>query len=74
MAGMIPGGANPVYAALYQFVIMALISAAGGLTSLLTSLLMGRRAVTEAEQLRHIDAEGSGQGAVCPASCFDNPP
>ncbi|WP_103020345.1 ABC transporter permease [Salinibacter altiplanensis] len=54
MAGMILGGENPVYAALYQFVIMAMIFAAGGLTSLLTSLLMGRRVMTEAEQLRRI--------------------
>jgi len=54
MAGMILGGENPVYAALYQFVIMAMIFAAGGLTSMITSLLMGRRVVTEAEQLRAI--------------------
>ena len=57
MAGMILGGANPVYAALYQFVIMAMIFAAGGLTSMLTSFLMSRRVVTEAEQLRHIGGE-----------------
>ncbi len=57
MAGMILGGANPVYAALYQFVIMAMIFAAGGLTSMLTSLLMSRRVVTEAEQLRRIGGE-----------------
>ena len=57
MAGMILGGANPVYAALYQFVIMAMIFAAGGLTSMLTSFLMSRRVVTEAEQLRRIGGE-----------------
>jgi putative ABC transport system permease protein len=57
MAGMILGGANPVYAALYQFVIMAMIFAAGGLTSMLTSVLMSRRVVTEAEQLRRIGEE-----------------
>jgi len=54
MAGMILGGANPVYAALYQFVIMAMILAAGGLTSMLSSLLMSRRVITDAEQLRQI--------------------
>jgi len=59
MAGMILGGENPVYAALYQFVIMAMIFAAGGLTSMITSLLMGRRVITEAEQLRRIPAEGT---------------
>jgi len=57
MAGMILGGANPVYAALYQFVIMAMIFAAGGLTSMLTSFLMSRRVVTEAEQLRRVGGE-----------------
>jgi putative ABC transport system permease protein len=60
MAGMILGGENPVYAALYQFVIMAMIFAAGGLTSMLTSLLMSRRVITEAEQLRRIPTEGAG--------------
>ncbi|MCS3753608.1 putative ABC transport system permease protein [Salinibacter ruber] len=58
MAGMILGGENPVYAALYQFVIMAMIFAAGGLTSMLTSLLMGRRLMTAAEQLRRIGDDG----------------
>ena len=59
MAGMILGGENPVYAALYQCVIMAMIFSAGGLTSMLTSLLMGRRVITEAEQLRRV---GDDQG------------
>jgi putative ABC transport system permease protein len=36
---------------------MAMIFGAGGLTSILTSLLMGRRVITEAEQLRRIDVE-----------------
>jgi len=58
MAGMILGGENPIYAALYQFVIMAMVFAAGGLTSMLTSLLMGRRVITEAEQLRRIAPDG----------------
>ncbi|PQJ34615.1 ABC transporter permease [Salinibacter sp. 10B] len=51
MAGMILAGDNPIYAALYQFVIMAMIFAAGGLTSLLSSGLMGRAVMTDAEQL-----------------------
>lgn len=58
MAGMILGGENPVYAALYQFVIMAMIFAAGGLTSMISTLLMGRRVITEAEQLRRLPVEG----------------
>jgi len=56
MAGMILGGANPIYAAEYQFVIMAMIFAAGGLTSMTTSLLVGRYAFTEAAQLRRFEA------------------
>jgi len=55
MAGMILGGANPIYAAQYQFVIMGMIFAAGGLTSMTTSLLIGRYAFTEAAQLRHFE-------------------
>ena len=52
MAGMILAGDNPIYAALYQFVIMAMIFAAGGLTSMLSSVLMSRAVITDAEQLR----------------------
>ncbi|MFC7156595.1 ABC transporter permease [Halomarina halobia] len=55
MAGMILGGENPIYAALYQFVIMAMIFGAGGLTSMTSSLLIGKYVFTEAEQLREID-------------------
>ena len=54
MAGMILAGENPLYAALYQFVIMAMVFAAGGLTSMLSSLLLARTVVTDAEQLRRM--------------------
>jgi len=56
MAGMILGGANPIYAAEYQFVIMGMIFAAGGLTSMTASLLVGRYAFTDAAQLRRFEA------------------
>ena len=55
MAGMILGGANPIYAAQYQFVIMGMIFAAGGVTSMTTSLLVGRYAFTPAAQLRRFE-------------------
>nr|WP_246404090.1 iron export ABC transporter permease subunit FetB [Halobellus ruber] len=55
MAGMILGGANPIYAAQYQFVIMGMIFAAGGLTSMTASLLVGRYAFTGAAQLRRFE-------------------
>lgn len=56
MAGMILGGENPIYAALYQFVIMAMIFAAGGLTSMIGTVLMGRAVMTDAEQLMPAEA------------------
>jgi putative ABC transport system permease protein len=55
MSGMILGGANPIYAAEYQFVIMGMIFAAGGLTSMTTSLLLARTAFTDAAQLRRFE-------------------
>jgi putative ABC transport system permease protein len=57
MAGMILAGENPIYAALYQFVIMAMIFSAGGLTSVLSSLLLSREVFSEAEQLRSLPVE-----------------
>lgn len=52
MSGMILAGANPIYAAEYQFVIMAMLFAAGGLTSMTSTLLVRRYAFTDAEQLK----------------------
>lgn len=40
MAGMLLSGARPVYAAIYQFVVLAMIFAASGLTSLISTLLI----------------------------------
>jgi putative ABC transport system permease protein len=54
MAGMILAGENPIYAALYQFVIMAMVFAAGGLTSLCSSVLLSRDVFTDAEQLKDL--------------------
>lgn len=51
MAGMVLSGTDPVYAAIYQFVIMAMIYAAAGLTSVISTLLIRRKAFSEAEQL-----------------------
>ena len=59
MAGMILAGDNPIYAALYQFVIMAMIFAAGGLTSMIGSMLMARAVITDAEQLVAPEPEDS---------------
>src|SRR5579862_9296677 len=51
MAGMLLSGARPVYAAIYQFVVLAMIFAASGLTSLVGTLLMRTRVMSPAEQL-----------------------
>lgn len=62
MSGMILAGANPIYAAEYQFVIMAMLFAAGGLTSMVSTLLVGRYAFTEAEQLKSFGDTDSASG------------
>lgn len=51
MAGMLLSGARPVYAAVYQFVVLAMIFAASGLTSLVSTLLIRVRIFTLAQQL-----------------------
>jgi putative ABC transport system permease protein len=51
MAGMRLSGARPVYAAIYQFVVLAMVFAASGLTSLISMLLVRSQAFTSAEQL-----------------------
>ena len=50
-AGMILAGSEPVYAAIYQFVVVGMIYASSGLTSLISTLLMRGRAFSPAEQL-----------------------
>jgi len=51
MAGMILAGSDPVYAAIYQFVVIAMIFSSSALTSLLSTLLIRSRAFSPAEQL-----------------------
>lgn len=51
MAGMLLSGARPVYAAIYQLVVLAMIFAASGLTSLVSTLLIRTRVMSPAEQL-----------------------
>jgi putative ABC transport system permease protein len=51
MAGMLLSGARPVYAAIYQFVVLAMIFAASGLTSLTSTMLIRGRVFSSAEQL-----------------------
>src|SRR5579862_721453 len=51
MAGMLLSGARPIYAAIYQFVVLAMIFAASGLTSLTSTLLIRGTVFTPAGQL-----------------------
>jgi putative ABC transport system permease protein len=51
MAGMILAGSDPVYAAIYQFVVIAMIFASSGITSLVSTLMIRDYAFSEADQL-----------------------
>ena len=51
MAGMLLSGARPLYAAIYQFVVLAMILASSGLTSLISTLFIRARLFTSADQL-----------------------
>ncbi len=51
MAGMLLSGTDPVYAAIYQFVTLAMILASSGLTSLIGTMLIRGRVFSAAEQL-----------------------
>jgi putative ABC transport system permease protein len=51
MAGMVLSGASPVYAGIYQFIIVAMILAASGITGLVVTVLMRMRIFTPAAQL-----------------------
>jgi putative ABC transport system permease protein len=51
MAGMLVSGASPVYAGIFQFIIVAMILAASGIAGLVATVLMRTRAFSKAEQL-----------------------
>jgi len=51
MAGMVVSGASPVYAGIYQFIIVAMILSASGITGMLAIVLLRRRAFSPAAQL-----------------------
>ena len=64
MAGMMVSGASPVYAAIYQFVVVAMILAASGITGLVATVLMRSRVFTSAAQLALRPASTSGLTAA----------
>jgi putative ABC transport system permease protein len=51
MAGMMVSGASPIYAGIYQFIIVVMILAASGIAGLLVTLLIRTRAFSPAAQL-----------------------
>src|SRR5215468_877245 len=51
MAGIMLSGARPVYAAIYQFVLLAMIFASSGLTSLVSTLMIRSQVMSAAHQL-----------------------
>jgi len=51
MAGMVLSGVSPTYAGIYQFVIVAMILAASGITGMVAVLFMRQRSFSPAEQL-----------------------
>jgi putative ABC transport system permease protein len=52
MEGMLLSGARPVYAAIYQSVVLAMIFAAWSLTSLISKLLIRGRIFSSAQRLQ----------------------
>lgn len=51
MAGMVLSGSSPLYSAIYQFVVIAMIFGSSGLTALVCTTLIRKRIFTPAEQL-----------------------
>jgi putative ABC transport system permease protein len=88
MAGMMVSGARPVYAGIYQFVVVAMIFAASGITGLVVTLLLRRRSFSPGAQLilkagmvssvrllRHPKSSSHAERRSCCASlCPASPP
>jgi putative ABC transport system permease protein len=51
MTGMLLSGSSPLYAAIYQFVVIAMILASSGLTSLLSTMMIRAQVFSSADQL-----------------------
>lgn len=60
MAGMMVSGASPIYAGIYQFIIVAMILAASGLAGLIVTLLLRTRIFSPSAQLILRPAQGAG--------------
>jgi putative ABC transport system permease protein len=61
MTGMVIAGSDPFYAAIYQFVVMAMIFATSGLSAMITMAFIQKEVFSPAEQLLLV-TEGKGEG------------
>ena len=53
MAGMMVSGSSPIYAGIFQFIIVAMILTASGIAGLMVTLLLRKRIFSPAAQLQH---------------------
>jgi putative ABC transport system permease protein len=51
MAGMVLSGASPLYAGIYQFIVVAMLLAASGITGMVATLFVRKRAFSPTQQL-----------------------
>jgi putative ABC transport system permease protein len=51
MAGMLVSGGNPVYAGIYQFIVVAMLLSASGITAIIATLLIRKQTLSPADQL-----------------------
>ncbi|PZM07988.1 ABC transporter permease [Rhizobium tubonense] len=70
MAGMMVSGASPLYAGIYQFVVVAMILAASGITGMVVIALMQKHAFSGAGQLLLRPTLGEKRGPESPLSRF----
>jgi putative ABC transport system permease protein len=61
MAGMILAGSDPIYAAIYQFVVIAMIFSASALTAVASALLIRGHVFSPAQQLLLRPGRGLGR-------------
>jgi UDP-glucose/iron transport system permease protein len=57
MAGMLVSAASPVYAGIFQFIVVAMILVASGMAGLIATVLMRMRAFSPADQLMLLAAQ-----------------
>lgn len=68
MAGMMVSGANPIYASIYQFVIVTMILAATGITGVVATVLVRTSVFTPAAQLTVRAGDGQAPDATVGAT------